>query len=385
MNALTDKSCIVGIGQTEFIRGTDKSELRLLLEATRNALDDAGLEAHQIDGIVGPPVASTAEQLAANLGIRDLRYASTVLMGGASPVVALQTAAMAVATGVAENVLVPLGWNGYTDRRISKVGTNIEAIAGSLGSYYIPHGAVAPVQWYAWLATRHMAMYGTSEDALAEVALSSRANAQMNPNALMYGRPLSREDYDNSRWISKPFRKFDCCLENDGACAVIVSSPERARDMRKKPVFISGIAEGHPYPADDFSSREDLFKIGLSDAAPRAFEAAGVSHSDIDFLQVYDCFSFVALLQIEAMGFCERGEVGDYVQDGRLRLGGELPMNTHGGLHSEAHIWGMNHINEAVKQLRGEAGLRQVDDAHVGVVTGWGDFGDGGLAVLRND
>lgn len=385
MNTLTDKSCIVGIGQTEFTRGTEKTELRMLLEATKNALDDAGLEAHEIDGIVGPPVASTAEQLAANLGIKDLKYASTVLMGGASPVVALQTAAMAVASGVAENVLVPLGWNGYTDRRISKVGTNIEAIAGSLGSYYIPHGAVAPVQWYAWLATRHMAEYGTTEDALAEVALSSRSNAQLNPDALMYGRSLSREDYDNARWISKPFRKFDCCLENDGACAVIVSSPDRSRDLRKKPVYISGIAEGHPYPADDFGSREDIFEIGLNSAAPRAFAAAGVTHSDIDFMQVYDCFSFIALLQIEAMGFCGRGEINDFVKDGRLRLGGELPMNTHGGLHSEAHIWGMNHINEAVKQLRGEAGERQVKDAKTGLVTGWGDFGDGGLAVLRND
>lgn len=384
MNFLTDKSCIVGIGQTDFVRGTDKTELRQLLEATKNALDDCGLRADEIDGIVGPPVASTAEELAANLGIKDLRYASTILMGGASPVVALQTAAMAVATGVAKNVLVPMGWNGYTDRRISKVGTDVQAIAGSLGSYYIPQGAVSPVQWYAWLATRHMAMYGTTQDALAEVALNSRYHAQLNPAALMYGRPLTREQYDESRWISKPFHMFDCCLENDGACAVIVSSPERARDLKKSPVLISGIAEGHPFPADDFCSREDIFRIGLSDAAPRAFEAAGVTHADIDFMQVYDCFSFVALLQIEAMGFCGRGEVGDFVKEGRLRLGGELPMNTHGGLHSEGHIWGMNHVTEAVKQLRGEGGDRQVSNANVGLVTGWGDFGDGGLAVLRN-
>lgn len=385
MNKLSDKSCIVGIGQTEFTRGTAKSELQLLLEATDKALKDCGLEAHQIDGIVGPPVAATAEQLAANLGIRNLKYASTVLMGGASPVVALQTAAMAVATGVAEYVLVPMGWNGFTDRRISKVGTDVKAIAGSLGSYYIPHGAVSPVQWYAWLATRHMAMYGTSEDALAEVALNSRAHAQMNPDALMHGRPLTRDLYDSSRWISKPFRMFDCCLETDGACAAIVCSPERARDLRKKPVFIAGIAEGHPYPADDFCSREDIFRIGLTDAAPGAFADAGITHKDVDFLEVYDCFTFVALLQLEAMGFCQRGEVGQFVSDGRLRLGGAMPMNTHGGLHSEAHVWGMNHINEAVKQLRGECGPRQVSGAKVGVVTGWGDFGDGGLAILRND
>lgn len=385
MITLADKSCIVGIGQTEFTRGTEKSELRLLLEAIGNALDDCGLQGKDIDGIVGPPVAATAEQLAAHLGIADLRYASTVLMGGASPVVALQTAAMAVATGVAECVLVPMGWNGYTDRRISKVGTNVEAIAGSLGSYYIPHGAVSPVQWYAWLATRHMALYGTDEDALAEVALTSRSHAQLNPAALMHGRPLTREQYDASRWISKPFRMFDCCLETDGACAVIICSPARAKDLRKKPVFIAGVAEGHPYPADDFCSREDFFRIGLTEAAPRAFAQAGVRHEDVDFLEIYDCFSFVSLLQLEAMGFCGRGEVGDFVKGGRLRLGGDLPTNTHGGLHSEAHVWGMNHVNEAVKQLRGEATGRQVESARVGVVTGWGDFGDGGLVVLRSE
>jgi acetyl-CoA acetyltransferase len=397
MYSLKDRACIVGVGESAFSRGSGKTELRLLLDASMSAINDAGLKPHDIDGIIGPPLGATAEHMAANLGIEDLRYATTVHMGGASPVVSLQSAALAVACGIANNVLIPVGWNGYSSNPVRGGGARAQTgaqteerplatanpLQNTIGAYYLPYGATTPVQWYAWLATRHQKLYGTPFEAMGSVALAERKHAQLNDQAMMRGRPLTMQEYLAARWVSYPFRLYDCCLETDAACAIVVSSAERAKDLKKPAVYISGVAEGHPYPADDIPARPDPFVIGLTFAAPKAFEMAGVTHKDIDFLEVYDCFTYVVMLQIEAMGFCKRGEIKDFVQGGRIELGGELPLNTHGGLLSEAHVWGTNHIVEAARQLRHECGPRQVKDAEVGLVTGWGDFGDGGLAILR--
>ncbi len=385
---LKDKACIVGIGETAYCRkpGSGLSEESLQLHASVAALRDAGLRGSQIDGVLAFPNVGKCEAFAASLGSENLRFAAIIHMGGAAPVASLRLAAMAVVSGAANHVLIPAGWNGYSGARVRQtVTTDKHSIPGGAiaWDYYLPQGLTVPPQWYALMARRHMHEYGTTHEQLGAVALAMRRHAQLNPAALMHGKPLTMADYLASPMLADPYRVNDCCLETDGAAACIVTTVERARDLGKPPVYIMGAAAGQPYPADEITNRKDFHRTGLSIAAPEAFRMAGVTPADADFAQIYDCFTFEVIQQIEEAGFCRRGEGGPFVENGAIELGGRLPVNTHGGLLSEAHSLGIGHIVEAVKQLRGSAGARQVADAEIGVVTGWGDFGDGSIAILR--
>ncbi|MBP9800942.1 MAG: hypothetical protein KBD39_12620 [Sterolibacterium sp.] len=383
-----DKACIVGIGDTPYCRkpGSGMSEAALQLKAALAAIEDAGLKASQIDGILPFPNLGKAEAMAASLGCNNLRFAATLHMGGAAPVAGLRLAALAVTSGAADYVLVPGAWNGFSGARVRETTSqDVHSIPGGAiaRDFYIPYGYTAPPQWYALMARRHMHEFGTTHEQLGAVAIAMRKHANLNPAALMHGKPLTMEDYLASMMIADPYKLLDCCLETDGGAAFVVTSTERARDLQQKPIYVMGAAAGQPYPADEIPNRPDIHQVGLSIAAPEAFRMAGVTPADADFAQIYDCFTFEVIQQLEEAGFCKRGEGGAFVENGGIELGGCLPVNTHGGLLSHAHSLGVGHLVEAVRQLRGECGERQVKDAEIGVVTGWGDFGDGSIAILR--
>lgn len=386
--SLKNRCAIVGVGNTAYTRGTERTTVELHLEAAKKALDDAGLSPADIDGVMPNEMSGViAEDFILNLGLSDLRFAATIRTGGASFVTALQAACTAVATGVARCVLVVGGRRGYSAQRVSKIseGTMVPMpIMATCDEFERPYGNTVAVQHFAHAARRHMHEYGTTSEHFGMVAVACRKHANLNPQALMHAKPMTLEDHQASRMIADPLRLFDCSLESDGAGAVVVTSAERARDLRKPVVRISGIAEGHADPPTSITQKRDMAQIeGLCKAAQAAFGMAGVTPADIDFAQIYDGFTWITLASLEALGFCKLGEGGGFVEGGRIELGGELPVNTAGGLVSEAHCSGVNHVLEAVRQLRREVEpARQVPNCEVGLVTSEGDFHEGAVAIL---
>ena len=382
---LRDKCAIAGIGQTEYSRASGRTVLDLASEACLKAAQDAGVALADIDGIISfnfndsvPAIA-----VASSLGIPHAMHAVDYAAGGNGANLIVLAATAAIEAGLAKNVLVYRAMNGRSGFRL---GGGRDMNARGVTQYTAPFGWITYPQAMAMWCRRHMIKYGTTQDQLAEVAITFRENAGLN-EAAMLRAPITRDDYFNSRMIVDPFRVLDICLESDGACAVLVTDSARARDLRQKPVYITGGAYGGGlHQGDDLFDAlrwPDHTRNYAASIADDLWKSAGLRPSDVDVAEIYDCFTYSIIMQLEGFGFCAEGEGGPFVKDGHINRTSSLPTNTHGGLLSEAYIHGFNHVLEAVRQLRHTAGARQVPDAEVALTTA-GAMTCGSAMLLRN-
>jgi acetyl-CoA acetyltransferase len=374
---LRDRAAIVGIGQTEFSKNSGRSELQLACEAVRAALDDAGLGPGDVDGMTTFTLDANDEiEVARAVGIGDLSFFSRVPHGGGAAVGVLLQAALAVATGVARTVVVYRAFNERSGRRYS-VGIAEGIVTPDLihWSWYLPFGLLTPASWVAMFARRYMHDYGATSLDFAHVAVSTRNHAVNNPNAWFHGRPLTIEEHQGSRWIAEPLRLYDCCQESDGGAACVVTSAERARDLRQTPAVIRGVAQAAGADQENMTSfyRPSISHLPEMDlVAKQVYRMAGLGPDDVDAAVIYDAFTAIVLFQLESFGFCERGEAKDFVRDGNLGLAGRLPTNTHGGQLSEAYIHGVNGVVEGVRLVRGTSPNQPKKNDHVLVTSGIG-------------
>jgi acetyl-CoA acetyltransferase len=371
-----DRCAIVGIGATDFSRDSGRSDLTLATQAALAALDDAGLDAVDVDGIVRSDMDTVRHNdLADALGVRDLTYWGEVGPGGVAPCAMIGQAVGAILSGQATTVLCFRELNGRSGRRfgLSALADTAVGGAGSYDEFFAPHGLLTPGQIFALMARRHMIEFGTHPEELGRIALACRARANANPAAQMHGRPLTLDDYLSARMISTPLRLYDFCLETDGACAIVVTSAARARDCRRPPVLVRAVAQGgppHPQPGIQFPvlMRASITELPARSVATTLYRRAGLGPDDVDVAQLYDCFTITVLMQLEDWGFCEKGEGGPFAASGAIDLGGRLPINTGGGHLSEGYLHGMNHVLEGVRQIRGDS-TSQVAGAEVCLVT----------------
>ncbi len=374
---LKDQAAIVGIGATEFSKNSGRSELQLAAEAVRAALEDCGLRPRDVDGRTTFTLDTSDEiEVARAVGIRDLTFFSRVPHGGGAAVGLLHQAAMAIATGVAEVVVCYRALNGRSGQRYSAgVGEGPTTSDLIHWSWYMPYGLLTPASWVAMFTQRYMYEFGVTSEDLAHVAVSTRKHAVNNPRAFFYGKPLTIEEHQRSRWIVEPLRLYDCCQETDGGCAVVVTTPERARDLKQPPAIIRGVAQGAGADQEVMTSfyRDSITGLPEMDlVAAQVYRQSGLGPADIDAAILYDAFTPIVLWQLESFGFCARGEAAGFVRAGKLQVGGRLPANTHGGQLSEAYIHGMNGVNEGVRLIRGTSVNQPAKAEHVLVTAGVG-------------
>jgi acetyl-CoA acetyltransferase len=376
---LSGRAAIVGIGATEFSKDSGRSELRLAAEAVRAALADAGLQPSDVDGLVTFTMDNNTEiAVARELGVPSLKFFSRIQYGGGAACATVQQAAMAVATGVADVVVCYRAFNERSGHRFGQVSTALAAAPTSSGidaSWSYPMGLGTPAANVAMVARRYMHVFGATSEDFGRVAVADRRHAANNPNAFFYGKPITLADHQNSRWIAEPLHLLDCCQESDGGVAIVVTSAERARDLPQRPVIVRGAAQGSG--ADQYvmtsyyrDAMTGLPEMGL--VGEQLWTQAGIAPEDVQVAILYDHFTPFVLIQLEELGFCDRGEARYFIADGAIEIGGRLPINTHGGQLGEAYIHGMNGIAEGVRQLRGTS-VNQVDDVeHVLVTAGTG-------------
>ncbi len=361
-----DKAAIAGVGYTAQ-QGTvpGRTAMSLALEASKNAIEDAGLKVEDIDGLLLQPVMGThSYNVAAHLGI-DLRFTANHDVMGASANCIAHLAAMAVASGLANHVLCLYATTSQSGRPMMMGGA--ARPAGSDSAY----GLFGAAMQYALAARRGMHEFGTGPETWKHIAVNTRKWANLNPMATFYGRPMTFDDYYAEPWIAEPFRRADCCLVSDGARAFIVTTAERARALKQPPVYIGGMGQHH-HTADIVQSKFATGPTGAQRSGEAALRMAGITLADIDACEIYDCFTYTVELTMQSYGFFKRGEGKDFFKDGRTAPGGEFPVNTSGGLLSEVYYMGFTPLTEAVMQLRGQCGPRQLKNPHHILVSGNG-------------
>lgn len=360
-------AAIVGISEAVSATGELPIWGRALeAKVIKEALADAGLELSDVDGVAH---AWSSLDLAEFLEISP-SFTEATYTGGSGYELYVEKAAAAIATGLAETIVVVYAATPRGDRKRGTGGW-VET-PGPRDEFEVPYG-LGLMGSYALAADRHMTTYGTTSEELAAIAVSTRAWATMNPDA-RFQDPLTVDDVLSSRMLASPLHLLDCCLVTDGAGAVVVTSAERAKDLRKPPVYVLGAASSHSH--NMIHAMPDLTVTPGAVSGPRAFAAAGITPGDVDLLMGYDSFTITALLHLEDLGFCKKGDAGQFVASGETAPGGSLPMNTNGGGLSYTHpgMYGIFLLTEAVRQLRGEAGRRQLADPHIAVAHGSGQF-----------